>query len=90
MNGKPYFFEVLASGKTGLLKRYTAKKSETEDWYTKKKVQAVIKRPEYYILKGGRLEHFSPSKKNILATFNEKTGSSKIVSKQQLTRFQKR
>lgn len=73
LNGKPYFFEVLASGKLGLLKRYTAKKSETEDWYTKKKVQSVLRRPEYYVLKAGKVEHFSPSKKNVQALFTDKS-----------------
>jgi len=71
MNGRPYFFEVIASGRTSLLKRHTAKISETEDWYTKKKLQSVIKRSEYYTLKGGKFERFSPSKKNILALLNE-------------------
>lgn len=72
LNGKPYFFEVLASGKVGLLKRYTAKKSETEDWYTKKKVQSVLRRPEYYVLNAGKVEHFSPSKKNVQTLFTDK------------------
>jgi hypothetical protein len=72
MNGKPYFFEALASGKLGLLKRYTAKMSENEDWYTKKKVQTIVLKPEYYIFKGGKLEAFSPSRKNIQNIFKEK------------------
>jgi len=72
LNGKPYFFEVLASGKLGLLKRYTAKQSETENWYTKKKVRSVVRRPEFYVLKAGKLEQFTPSKKNVQALFTEK------------------
>jgi len=71
MNGKSYFFEVLASGKLGLLKRYTARKSETEDWYTKKKVQAVVIKPEYYIVKDGKVLPFSPSKKEIQSIFKD-------------------
>jgi hypothetical protein len=78
MNGKPYFFEVLASGKVGLLKHYTARKSETEDWYTKKKVQALVKKSEYYILKGGKLDQFYPSRKNIISVFNEKPDQVKL------------
>jgi hypothetical protein len=62
MNNKPYFFEVLAVGKVGLLKHYTAKKSVTEDWYTKKKVTTI----------GNVIESFKPSKKNILALFADK------------------
>lgn len=73
MNKKPYFFEPLAVGKVSLLKRYNAVNRSSEDWYTKKKVVAIVHTVDYYILKGNDLEKFSASKKNILDLFSDKS-----------------
>jgi hypothetical protein len=72
MDNKPLFFETLAQGKVALFKRYTAKTTNTEDWYTKKKVTTIVPEVTYYVLKGEEFERFSASKKSVLSLFNDK------------------
>jgi len=72
VNGASGFFEVLLSGKLGLLKHYSAAQRSAEDWYTKKKVLSVVRTTDYYVLKDGKTERFTPSKKTVLEIMSDK------------------
>jgi len=68
----PGFFEVLITGKLGLLKHYSGVERELQDWYTKKKVHAIVRTAEYYFEKEGKTQLFVPSRKNVLELMGDK------------------
>lgn len=72
MDNKPLFLETIAKGKVALFKRYTAKSTNTEDWYTKKKVTTIVPEVAYYVSNGDNLERFSANRKNVLTLFSDK------------------
>ena len=59
------FYEVAVNGSITLLKEYMVKKEVAEDWYTKKKVNKLVKHINYFTSKNGEIQKLSPSAKNI-------------------------
>jgi hypothetical protein len=73
------FYEAMADGPVMLLKQHTVKKETVEDWFTKKKVNKIVRHDVYFTSKAGILQKFTPSTKNIATVFADK--------KEQITTF---
>lgn len=66
------FYETVADGSVALLKQYTVKKEATEDWYTKKKANKMVQQSNYFTNKGGVIQKFTPSAKNVTTILGDK------------------
>jgi len=66
------FYEAVADGNVALLKQYTVKKEIVEDWFTKKKTNKLVQHSAYFTSKGGTLQKFTPSAKNIAMVLSDK------------------
>lgn len=72
LSKKDSFFQILATGKIGLLKQYQAKLVSAEDWYTKKQTKTFVHEVIYYTGKGENLEKLNTSRKGLTALFSDK------------------
>lgn len=66
------FYEILVDGRISLLKLHTIKKEVTEDWYTKKKTNKILKLNIYFIKKDNAFEKLTPSTKNVVTALIDK------------------
>lgn len=66
------FYETLVEGRISLLKQYTVKKEVTEDWYTKKKTNKMVKQDIYFTKKEGLIQKLNPSTKNVASALTDK------------------
>ena len=66
------FYKIIAEGKISLLKKYTVKKEETQDWFTKKTVTKNVQHHIYFTNQDGIIKNFIPSMKSINAVLADK------------------
>jgi hypothetical protein len=79
------FYEAVADGNVTLLKKYTIKKEIVEDWFTKKKTNKLVQHAVYFSSKGGTLQKFTPTAKNIaLVLADKKEKVSAYIKNEQL------
>jgi len=79
------FYEAVADGNVVLLKQYSVKKEIVEDWFTKKKTNKLVPHAVYFTNKGGILQKFTPSAKNIaMVLANKKDKVSAYIKNEQL------
>lgn len=79
------FYKIIAEGKIALLKKYTVKKEETQDWFTKKALTKNVQHYLYFTNQDGIIKNFIPSIKSINAVLADKKNQvMKFIENEQL------
>ena len=79
------FYKIIAEGKIALLKKYTVKKEETQDWFTKKTLTKNVQHYLYFTNQDGIIKNFIPSVKSINAVLADKKNQvMKFIENEQL------
>ncbi|GGE60327.1 hypothetical protein EV200_103607 [Pedobacter psychrotolerans] len=79
------FYKIIADGKIALLKKYTVRKEENQDWYTKKTGTKNVQHQVYFTNQDGIIKNFIPSIKSINAVLaDNKNQVMKFIKNEQL------